>query len=121
MLFITHDLATLRLIADRVAVLYLGRVVEQGTAAAVLDTPEHPYTQSLMSAHLSADPAQRSARIRLSGEIPSPIDRPPGCPFATRCPLAEARCNVSAPALLPTEVDHLVACVRVPEGTARLT
>lgn len=121
MLFITHDLATLRLIADRVAVLYLGRVVEQGTAAAVLDTPEHPYTQSLMSAHLSADPAERSARIRLSGEIPSPIDRPPGCPFATRCPLAEARCNVSAPALLPTEVDHLVACVRVPEGTARLT
>jgi oligopeptide/dipeptide ABC transporter ATP-binding protein len=121
MLFITHDLATLRLIADRVAVLYLGRVVEQGTAAQVLDDPLHPYTQALMSAHLSADPAERTARIRLSGEIPSPIDRPPGCPFATRCPIAEPRCSIAPPPLLPAGPGHDVACVRVPEGTSRLT
>lgn len=121
MLFITHDLATLRLIADRVAVLYLGRVVEQGPAAQVLDAPAHAYTQALMSAHLSADPAERNTRIRLSGEIPSPMNRPPGCGFATRCPIAEARCQASPPALLPAGPDHLAACLRVPEGTSQLT
>jgi oligopeptide/dipeptide ABC transporter ATP-binding protein len=115
MLFITHDLATLRLIADRVAVLYLGGIVEQGSAAAVLDAPEHPYTKALMSAHLSADPAERSARIRLTGEIPSPISRPPGCAFATRCPLAEPRCTAARPALRPVGEGREVACVRVGE------
>ena len=92
MLFITHDLDTLRLIADRVAVLYLGQMVELGAAAQVLADPAHPYTQSLLSAHLPADPGIRPKRIRLVGEIPSPIARPPGCPFATRCPLVEPRC-----------------------------
>ena len=120
MVFITHDLATLRLIADRIAVLYLGRIVEIGPAAAVMDDPAHPYAQVLMSAHLPADPAIRPRRIRLQGEIPSPLDRPPGCPFQTRCPLVEPRCRQAMPPLVAAGPDHLVACVRVPEGTNRI-
>ncbi len=120
MLFITHDLATLRVIADRIAVLYLGRLVEQGPARLVLDEPAHPYTQALLSAHLPADPALRPRRIRLAGEIPSPMARPPGCAFATRCPLAEPRCSVAPPPLFPTEGGRSAACLRVPEGTARI-
>ncbi len=120
MVFITHDLATLRLIADRVAVLYLGRIIEEGPAGRVLADPLHPYTQALLSAHLSADPAERSRRIRLQGEIPSPINRPPGCSFATRCPLAEPRCNAVQPPLLEQEPGHIAACLRVPEGSNRL-
>ncbi len=120
MLFITHDLGTLRLIADRIAVLYLGRVVEQGSATDVLDTPLHPYTQVLLSAHLPADPAQRVRRIQLAGEIPSPLARPAGCPFVTRCPLAEPRCRDLTPPLFPAGSAHAAACVRVPEGTSRI-
>ena len=117
MVFITHDLATLRLIADRVAVMYLGRIVETGPAAAVLNHPLHPYTQVLLSAHLAADPQMRGRRIQLTGEIPSPIDRPPGCGFATRCPLAEPRCRVAPPAGFNVGGAHQAACLRVPEGT----
>jgi len=119
MLFITHDLGTLRLIADRIAVLYLGRLIELGPAARVLTDPAHPYTQSLLSAHLPADPSVKPSRIRLAGEIPSPVARPPGCPFATRCPLVEARCHAPPP-FAPAGPDRLVACIRVPEGTHRI-
>ncbi len=115
--FITHDLATLRLIADRVFVLYLGRVVESGPAREVMDAPAHPYTQALLSAHLSADPAVRSARVRLAGEIPSPLQRPAGCGFVTRCPLAEARCRAAPPRLVATGPGREAACVRVADGT----
>ena len=120
MLFITHDLGTLRLIADRIAVLYLGRVVEQGPAARIMDDALHPYTQTLLSAHLAADPAQKPQRIRLQGEIPSPLARPQGCPFVTRCPLAEARCRDAPPTLFDAGDGHAAACVRVPEGTSRI-
>ena len=120
MVFITHDLATLRLIADRIAVLYLGRIVETGPVGAVMDDPAHPYTQVLMSAHLPADPMIRPQRIRLQGEIPSPLDRPSGCPFQTRCPLVEARCRDAMPPLVGASPDHLAACVRVPDGTNRI-
>ena len=120
MLFITHDLGTLRLIADRIAVLYLGRVVERGPAVQVMNHALHPYTQTLLSAHLPADPAIRPTRIRLSGEIPSPLARPAGCPFVTRCPLAEARCSDAPPPLHDGGGGQLAACVRVPEGTSRL-
>lgn len=116
MLFITHDLATLRAIADRVAVLYLGQVLEEGPAAVVMDAPAHPYTQALLSAHLPADPSVRPRRIRLEGEIPSPMARPPGCPFQTRCPLAEARCRANRPPPLPAGPGRTAACVRVAEG-----
>lgn len=116
-LFITHDLATLRLIADRVAVMYLGRIVEEGPSEAVFRGPLHPYTQALLSAHLSADPAIRPHRVRLSGEIPSPLNRPPGCPFATRCPLAEPRCATAPPAMFEAGPGHRAACLLVPEGS----
>ena len=116
MLFIMHDLATLRAIADRVAVLYLGQVLEEGPAAVVMDAPAHPYTQALLSAHLPADPSVRPRRIRLEGEIPSPMARPPGCPFQTRCPLAEARCRANRPPPLPAGPGRTAACVRVAEG-----
>jgi oligopeptide/dipeptide ABC transporter ATP-binding protein len=115
-LFITHDLATLRLIADRVAVMYLGRIVEEGPSEAVFREPMHPYTQALLSAHLPADPAIRPARVRLSGEIPSPLNRPPGCPFATRCPLAQPRCAEAPPPMFGSGPDHRAACLLVPEG-----
>ena len=120
MLFITHDLATLRLIADRVAVLYLGRIAEIGPADLVLGDALHPYTQALLSAHLPADPGLRSRRIHLQGEIPSPLARPAGCAFATRCPIAEPRCRTAPPPLFDTGAGHCAACLRVPEGTQRL-
>jgi oligopeptide/dipeptide ABC transporter ATP-binding protein len=120
MVFITHDLATLRVIADRVAVLYLGRVLEEGPTATVMDSPAHPYTQALLSAHLPADPAVRPRRIRLEGEIPSPIDRPVGCPFQTRCPLVEPRCRLNQPPLLKAGPDQHAACVRVADATNRI-
>jgi oligopeptide/dipeptide ABC transporter ATP-binding protein len=120
MLFITHDLATLRLIADRIAVLYLGQLLEDGPVARVMDAPAHPYTQALLSAHLSADPRVRSHRIRLAGEIPSPVNRPQGCPFQTRCPLAEPRCRTNRPPMVDVAPDHRAACVRIAEGGNRI-
>ncbi len=121
MLFITHDLGTLRLIADRIAVLYLGRLIELGSAESVLQQPMHPYTQALLSAHLPADPTIRPNRIRLVGEIPSPIARPPGCPFATRCPLFEPRCAIEPPPLRAVGDEQRAACIRIADGTHRIT
>jgi oligopeptide/dipeptide ABC transporter ATP-binding protein len=120
MVFITHDLATLRVVADRVAVLYLGRVLEEGPTATVMDAPAHPYTQVLLSAHLAADPTVKPKRIHLEGEIPSPIDRPNGCPFQTRCPLAEERCRTGRPALLTVAPGQQAACVRIVDGSNRI-
>jgi oligopeptide/dipeptide ABC transporter ATP-binding protein len=120
MLFITHDLGTLRLIADRVLVLYLGRVVEQGPAATIYRAPAHPYTQALLSAHLPADPAMQLIRHRLAGEIPSALKLPPGCAFAGRCPVAVARCADALPPLETIAADHQAACIRIAEGGNRL-
>lgn len=89
------------------------------SAERVLVDPVHPYTQSLLSAHLPADPSVKPSRIRLVGEIPSPIARPPGCPFATRCPLVEPRCQVPPP-LAPAGPGRVAACIRVPDGTNRI-
>ncbi|MFC4944557.1 ABC transporter ATP-binding protein [Pseudonocardia sp. GCM10023141] len=110
-LFITHDLAAVEYLADEVAVMYLGRLVEQGTREAVFDTPRHPYTQALLSAAPLADPREQRARQRvlLSGEIPSPTDPPPGCRFHTRCPVAQDRCRVEVPELHTTPHGQ-VAC-----------
>ncbi len=118
MLFITHDLGTLRLMADRVMVMYLGQVVEEAPAAAIYDAPAHPYTQALMSAHLPADPAVTLARHVLTGEIPSPINLPPGCFFASRCPVALPRCRDVSPALepVPGAADQRAACIRLADG-----
>jgi oligopeptide/dipeptide ABC transporter ATP-binding protein len=114
-LFITHDLGTVRLIADRIVVLYLGSVVESGPAAAVFDAPQHPYTQALFSAQLPTRPQQRRRRHVLSGEIPSPVDLPPGCPFAGRCPLVIDACRTAKPPLEASK-GREVACIRVRSG-----
>jgi oligopeptide/dipeptide ABC transporter ATP-binding protein len=121
MIFISHDLGTVRLICDRVLVLYLGRVVEIGSAAAIFSHPQHPYTQALLSAHLSSDPREQRRRIVLEGEIPSPVDLPPGCPFASRCPLVRDDCRARPPELVPTAGGQLAACTRIADATNLIT
>lgn len=114
MLFITHDLGTLKLISDEVVVLYLGSVMEHAPTAEIFEQPAHPYTRALISAHLSADPGHRVERIRLEGEIPSPISLPPGCPFASRCFAAVDACRDEKPELMnrPAGPGH-AACIRL--------
>lgn len=108
-IFISHDLGVVRHVADEVMVMYLGRCVEQGPRDVVFDTPRHPYTRALLSATPTVDPALRRERIILKGELPSPIDRPSGCPFRTRCPLAFERCAREEPAL-DLRGEQRVAC-----------
>lgn len=100
-LFITHDLAAVEYLADRIAVMYLGRIVEQAPAEELFAAPKHPYTQALLSAAPVPDPQEQRERRRivLSGDLPSPLDPPPGCHFHTRCPLAMDRCRTQAPVL----------------------
>ena len=110
LVFITHDLGVVAHLADRVAVMYLGRIVEVGTCADVLERPQHPYTQALVASVPEIDPHVRRPPV-LAGEIPSPIDPPPGCHFHTRCPLVEAQCRVDQPPLEPLGGGgRLVAC-----------
>jgi dipeptide transport system ATP-binding protein len=108
-IFISHDLGVVRHVADEVMVMYLGRCVEQGPRDAVFDHPQHPYTKALLSATPTVDPEMRRERIILKGELPSPIDRPSGCPFRTRCPLAFDRCAKEEPAL-ELQGEQRVAC-----------
>jgi oligopeptide/dipeptide ABC transporter ATP-binding protein len=114
MLFISHDLGTLKLISDEVVVLYLGSVMEHAPTAQIFEKPAHPYTRALISAHLSPDPTHRVERIRLEGEIPSPISLPPGCPFASRCFAAIDACRSAQPPLTPLHgrPGH-AACIRL--------
>ena len=97
-LFVAHDLAVVEHISQRILVMYLGRIVESGDAKAVCRAPKHPYTQALLSAVPQIDPESKRQRIVLSGDVPSPIHPPGGCPFHPRCPVAEARCRTEAPA-----------------------
>jgi dipeptide transport system ATP-binding protein len=97
--FVSHDLSVVRHIADEVMVIYLGKAVELGERAAIFDSPQHPYTQALLSATPVADPTARRQRILLSGEPPSPFAPPPGCPFHPRCRLAFDRCRSEEPPL----------------------
>jgi len=99
MVFISHDLSVVRHVSDRIAVMYLGRIVEIGAAAEVFDAPAHPYARALLSAVPHVDPSRRRDRILLQGEMPDPAHPPGGCAFRTRCPAAEPRCAASAPAL----------------------
>ncbi len=98
-LFITHDLGVVRYLAHRVAVMYLGQIVETGPTAQIFEAPRHPYTRALLAAMPSIDPAHRSVAVRARGEVPSPLHPPTGCRFHTRCPEAFARCRSEAPEL----------------------
>jgi oligopeptide/dipeptide ABC transporter ATP-binding protein len=104
-LFIAHDLAVVRQIAHRIAVMYLGRIVEEGATDQLLSQPRHPYTVALLSAVPEPDPSLRRSRIVLSGDLPSPSNPPPGCPFHTRCfhPLKDERCRTEVPLLRPVQ------------------
>lgn len=115
MLFISHDLETIRALCDRVVVLYLGCEVESGPVDTVFKNPAHPYTQALLSAQLFADPTVKTVRQHLQGEIPSPLAAPPGCPFSTRCPIYEARCDEGLPAMRRDSAGlHAARCLRLP-------
>jgi len=110
LLFISHDLAIVEHITHRVAVMYLGKIVELGHKRQIFTAPRHPYTQALLSAVPVPEPGAARARIILKGDIPSPIDRPAGCHFHTRCPHAFDRCRREEPALRPMLDGPLVAC-----------
>jgi oligopeptide/dipeptide ABC transporter ATP-binding protein len=102
-LFITHDLGVVRYLADRVAVMYLGQIVEDAATEALFADPQHPYTQALLSAVPSVDPGRRGAAVHLRGDVPSPAAPPAGCRFHTRCPVVFDRCRAEAPPLYPVQ------------------
>ena len=107
--FITHDLAVSKHVCDRVAVMYLGKIMETASSEKLIDLPLHPYTQALISAVPVPDPSYRRAAV-ISGEIPSPVNPPSGCRFHTRCPFAHQRCISEEPPLVEVEKEHFVAC-----------
>ena len=123
-LFISHDLTVVKYISDRIAVMYLGRIVELADADAIYEAPRHPYTQALLAAVPVPDPRRPRSAETLEGDVPSPSDPPPGCPFQTRCRFAVDLCRREVPTLevVPGDTQHLVACHRADEirqeGTA---
>ena len=109
-LFITHDLAVAKYISDRIAIMYLGKIIELGEKGEIFSNPLHPYTQALLSAIPIPDPERKRKTIELKGEVPSAINIPPGCRFHPRCPKAFSKCPLEEPVLLDVAKDHFVAC-----------
>jgi peptide/nickel transport system ATP-binding protein len=109
-LIVSHNLNVVRKVTDRVAVMYLGQIVEIGRTATVFHEPAHPYSHALISANPEIDPAKRREKIVLSGEIPSPLDPPSGCRFHTRCPRMQERCRIEEPKLRPMGSERSAAC-----------
>jgi len=112
-LYTTHDLATAGYFTDRMAVMYLGRVVEIGPTVEVLKEPRHPYTQALVSVAPVPNPRKRRKRMILQGEVPNPIDVPSGCRFHPRCPIATDECKKIDPPYVEISSEHRVACLKV--------
>jgi len=109
-LFIAHDMSVVKYISDRIAVMYLGRIVEIGSSQQIFGNPSHPYTQALLSSVPSPDPTRRKQHIPLTGDVPSPINPPSGCHFHDRCPVAVARCSVDYPEHTAVDGAHTAAC-----------
>jgi oligopeptide/dipeptide ABC transporter ATP-binding protein len=115
LIFISHDLNVVRHISDRIAVMYLGLIMEQGGTEGIYRNPLHPYTRALLSAVPSHDPLEKKRRVVLQGDVPNPAKPPPGCPFAPRCGQATELCREKRPELRSPEKNHLVACHQVEE------
>ncbi len=109
-IFISHDLGVVKYISDRIVIMYLGTVVEVGDSATIYENPIHPYTKALFSAIPPASPLEKKEKIKLTGEIPSPLNMPKGCAFCTRCPYATDRCRNEIPTLKNVDDRHQVAC-----------
>jgi len=112
-LFVTHDLAVAKYISDRIAIMYLGKIVEMGNKEEIFSNPMHPYTQALLLAIPVPDPERKRKDVELKGEVPSAINVPSGCRFHTRCPKAEKTCAEKEPEMIPVSPSHFVACVQV--------
>jgi oligopeptide/dipeptide ABC transporter ATP-binding protein len=117
-LFISHDLSVIEHLSDRIAIMYLGRVVETGPSVELFNKPRHPYTEALLSSTPDVDPTKQKEQTILEGDVPSPADPPSGCYFHTRCPLAFDRCPKEKPEPVQVSEDHWAACHLVSEGQA---